>query len=876
MWPITLRSKLRPPPRRAVLVRRARLVARLGEGVQHPLTLVSAPAGFGKTTLAAEVALEAADLKWAWLSLDDDDNDPAQFFAYLIAALQTVEAGIGDAALDLLRSPQPPPLKAILAALINEWEERVTQPCVVVLDDYHAITTPAIHEALAYLLAHIPPTLRLLITSRADPPLSLAQLRARAQLVEMRAEELRFTRDEAAAFLRQVMNLTLSDLDVGVLDERTEGWAAGLQFAALALQSQPPERVADTLAHFRGSHRYVMDYLMEQVLLQQPESRRTFMVESSILDRLCASLCDAVTKRDDSQAMLAELERLNLFLLPLDEQREWYRFHPLLGDVLRAQLDPARAALLHRRAAAWAAAHESPGEAIRHALLAHDWTHAVEWIKSYVPRTILGGEFVRLRRWIDQLPDAILEADSDLLAYQGWLAWLAGDVQVAGLYAGKAQAALSADAAGANRGRLLALQAELSLTCEENALALEQSQAALALIGEADPFFGEAAQLALASAQQAVGDIPAALQTWSRIVARTGRCPSLLAVAALAGLILELNWQGKRHEALDLCQRALGEYVDSHGHTLPVGGMLYAALAALEYESNELEAAQEHVTRGLELCEQLELTGAVVACHFSQAQVLYARGEQAAALAALRTARRMAGDAQFVGYALSLAAFQASIELERGNVEAAARWAEQAHLPLGGTPDPARESEYLTYARLMLAQSRAREAGDLLSRLEAAARARGRAGRLIRIHLLQARAALALGSRSQANKALAEAVRLAAPQAYRRAFLDEPALVPLLSEVRSVAPRFVDEVLAAARREPQPAASALAALEEALNEREMEILRLIADGLTNAEIAGRLSLARSTVKWHINNLYAKLDARTRTQALARAREAGLL
>ncbi len=853
--------------------------------MNRKLTLVSAPAGFGKTTLLSEWIQRRGEvtppLSVAWVSLDESDNDPSRFLAYFIAALQTVRADIGEAALAMLLSSQPPPIEAILTALINEITaipkgDREGHPHILVLDDYHVIEAQPIHDGLAFLLDHLPPQMHLVIASRSDPPLPLSRLRGRGQLTELRTADLRFTPDEAAAFLNQVMGLGLSAEDVAALEARTEGWIVGLQMAALSMRGRDAKRVAGFIAALTGSQRYILDYLTDEVLLQQPESVQTFLLRTSILDRLTGSLCDAVTGQGNSQQMLQQLEAANLFVVPLDDERRWYRYHHLFADFLRTELDKESQAALHLKAARWLAAHDLLPEAVKHALASGDMNEAARVIALAAEGGVIAS-FVTFLGWLNALPDELVRGDGELATYKGVLLFLTRQHAEATTYADAAERSLPPDAPLPSRGRLLSLRAQLALGNDTLDSAIQLSKEALDCLGDGDAFFRSLTLSVQGQALQMQGDIAAAADVYRDAVLAGRQAGNQLgAMLVLANLVFALNELGRRREALALCQQVVEESASQPDRASPLAEVIYFVWSLLSYEANELNLAREQVLRALDLCQQMNFTDGIFLSHYFLAQVHLASGEIDAMLKVAHEVRQYAARLNLdLPYEPWLAALEAQASLHQGDLAAAMRWAESAKLTPADTPHPFHEFVHFVYVRLLLAQNRPEDARTLLATMERSAQEGGRRRKLITIYLQQALVQQALGHQEQALARVESALRLAAPEGYRRAFLDEgQAIVDLLPQVRHIAPDFVDQVLNAAGVEP--VIPRVQALVEPLSERELEVLQLIAEGLTNREIGQRLFITPGTVKVHTSNIYGKLGVHSRTQAVAQARALGIL
>ena len=906
-----LATKLHVPRPRPGFLARPRLLERINQGTAGALTLVCAPAGFGKTSLLGDWARHSQQ-PVAWLSLDGGDSDPARFWRYVAAALDELRPGIGQRVEALFQGGQPP-LEAVVTVLINQL---VTEPeqVVLVLDDYQLVEAPPVHESLAWLLERLPSQLRLVLASRADPPLPLARLRAGGQLVELREEDLRFSSEEAAELLRMAVGVKLPEAAVAALGDRTEGWAAGLQLAALSLRGQAD--VGAFVDEFSGSHRFVLDYLTEEVLDGQPEPLRGFLLETSILERLSGPLCDAVTGRSDSQQLLEQAERANLFLVPLDEERGWWRYHQLFADLLQVRLQqeqPDRVAELHRAAATWHEAHELADEAIGHALAAGDATWAARLIERQLDARILRWEGATLQRWLAALPPELVGSRPRLSLAQAIIALIRGDLEAIEdpLNAAERGAADAADepyepsvgrAASmlANLPASIALQraglavlrgdaGQLTASARQARAELEQGEWMLEFF--TDWYLAEAEWLAgrLAEAEAALSFSIARWRTAS------DRAP---AAAALGyhGLGLVQRDRGRLEAALATYREALAVAAERDGDAPQMAGVAQVGMAAVLYARGKLNAALERVTEGIPLCRQLVYTPPLVTGLVTLAWIRQARGDPAGALDAIGQAERVQLSPVIVGLINPVPAERARLALAQGDVDAAARWAQASGLTATDELSYPREREYLVLARVLLGAQAPEQALGLLERLQARATAQGRTGSVIEIQALQALARSAGGDQAGALAALAEALTLAAPEGYLRVFVDEgPPMAALLRQ------------LLAGRRQDRPAAVAavprdylarlleafeqagltvrlpvrsggvvVAGLVEPLTERELEVLRLLADGRSNQAIAAELVISLDTVKRHVSHLFSKLEVANRTQAVSRARELGLL
>jgi LuxR family transcriptional regulator, maltose regulon positive regulatory protein len=885
-----LTTKLNVPPPRPDWVSRPRLIERLDEGLKRRLTLVCAPAGFGKTTLITSwlhglpERLSVAP-HVAWLSLEDDDNAPLRFLSYLIAALQCLDEGIGHTAKSLLEAPQPPVANHVTTLLINDLAD--LPESVLVLDDFHAITHPDVWAAVAFFLEHLPPALHLILATREEPNLSLARLRVQREVIDIRLADLRFTREETTAFLDQTMGLRLSAEMVSALESRTEGWIAALQMAALSLRGGEGKRGrgvrAPSLDDFGGAHGDLIDYLGAEVLRQQPTDIRVFLRQTSILDRLSAPLCDAVTGQQNSRGFLGQLAQANLFLIPLDDQRRWYRYHSLFADFLRTELAEWEQRALHGKASEWHEAHGFTPEAIKHALAAGDLAAAERLIRSSVEDTFSSGGFNTLLAWLNALPDEVVRARSDLSVDKAWILYLRGDVAGAEEYAAAAARTERSDDPPVQRGMLLGFRAYLAINRGEPAQAVRLGQEALTLLGDTKSFFRTTALSHLGQAQRLAGDRPAAIQTLRQAVGVGQQLGHhLITLEALGYLTLLLYQQGQLREAHLLCQQAASQYTDERGNPLPMAGLVLIPLGALYFEIDDLDRALRHLRTGIALCQQMGTVYYTLLGQRTLAKLQHARGETEAAWETLAAARHLAAQSESPRRTRIVDAVTAELQLRQGQVAAAARTL--AEFPAGA--DERSEYETLAVARLRRAQGLPSEARDLLQQLERSARQQDRLGTLIAIHVLQALTEQTLSRFDAARDRLEQALSLAAHSGYRRAFLDEgPALAGLLAETRHVAPELVDGLLAALRKgetvePPAPALTASCpanqALVEPLSDTQLAILRLVADGLSNQDIAGTLKITVGTTKWHLNQIYGKLGVASRTQAVAHARRVHLV
>jgi LuxR family maltose regulon positive regulatory protein len=903
-----LATKLYVPQYQPGFTSRPRLVGQLEDGLARGVVLVSAPAGFGKTSLLADWA-RTGQRPVAWLSLDAGDNDPARFWRHVAAALDRARPSLAARTHPLLGSPAPRLFEALVTVLINELVAQSPDGHpVLVLDDYHLIAAETVHASVMFLLEHRPPGLGIVLASRSDPPLALARLRARGQLAELRIAELRFTTDEAADLLSEALStdVCLPASTAGELAARTEGWAAGLQLAAISLRARPD--VDDFLATFSGTNRYVLDFLTEEVLERQPDSLRQFLLDTSILERLSGELCDALTGGSDGQRTLAEIERANLFLVPLDQARRWWRYHQLFADLLRARLEheqPDRVAALHRAAAAWHARHGLADDAVRHALAARDAVWAARLIEEHVDALMLRSEGATLERWLAALPVAVVASRPRLLLARSRLALLAGNVGPAAAALDAAEQALPSSRGTADEplepsvGRASSLLAHVPAAIALTRAILAElagdaegafgfASAALAALGDEAPVLAALIRGHLAIAEWLRGRLEPAERLLTDVVAqcRAADEPSLAAWGShLLGQVQRA--EGRLDAAIATYRQVLADTTAARQPALPAAGVAYVGMAEVAYQRGELDAALRLVADGIACCRQLAYTPPLAAGLATLAWVRQASGDVAGARDAVEEAQQVAPSTAVVNLLNPVPAQHARLLLAQGDPAAATCLTETLGLSADDEPRYPREAEYLVLARLRLAQGRADEALGLLERPHAAAAADGRTASLIEIQALRGLALAAAGETARALATLAEALRLASPQSYVRVFADEGApMTALLRQVVSAqrtetssAARFPSAYLGRLARAFEPEAArtpAVPALVEPLSERELEVLRLLAAGKPNQAIAEDLYVSLSTVKKHVTHVLGKLGVTNRTEATARARQLGVL
>jgi ATP/maltotriose-dependent transcriptional regulator MalT len=911
-----LTTKFYIPHIRPELVSRPRLIKRLDKGLHRKLTLISAPAGFGKTTLVSEWVdnLHSADAREsqtayriAWLSLDEGDNDPARFLAYLIAALNRVEGietALGDDALAMLQSPQPPPTKTILTSLINEVAA-ISDGIVFVLDDYHTIESSPINDALTFLLEHLPPQMHLVTATRVDPPLPLARLRARGQLTELRAADLRFTSIEAAKFLNKMMGLNLSREDVAALETRTEGWIAGLQLAAISMQGHKDSAIL--IKSFTSSHRFVMDYLIEEVFEQQPKTIQAFLLQTSILNRLTGPLCDALTGQEDGQATLEMLNNANLFIVPLDEERRWYRYHQLFADLLRQRLyqtNQDQIQKLHRRASEWYEQSCFADESIEHALRGGDFERAASMIEGQFDVKYQRGEHTKLRRWLAALPDQLIISKPHLCILQAWDLFTGGQLDGAdrslqaaermidpGTEQGRVSSRMRDQLCEADRmklsGRVAAIRAFIASYSGDIPGTIRHARKALDFLPEQELPWRSAALIALGDAFAIQGEMAAAYEARSDALETSkATCDFYLLMIANLRLAETLRQQGKLQQVIDICEQQMQSADKSGISKTVVVGWLLAIWGEVLAEFNDLEKAVDLAKKGVELTERGRDVAMIGWSNLCLVRVLFSRGDLTGAEEVIQKIERIAQEYDMpLWIPIQLSAWKARIWQEQGKLETVSQWVSEHGLDADEAPTYLHEMEYVVLARFLITQRRLDEAIRLLQWLLPAAKLRGRNSRAIEILILQALAVQAKGDTAQAMTVLERALTLAEPEGFIRTFVDEGLpMARLLYEAtsRRIAPDYTRRLLTAFTiTEPEETDSAKtrspgSELIDPLSEREIEVLQLVAEGFTNQEIASRLYLSLNTVKVHTRNIYSKLGVNNRTHAGAKGRSLGIL
>ncbi len=902
-----LATKFNIPRIRTHIVPREGLILRLKDGLKCKLTLISAPAGFGKTTLIGEWA-RSLDRSVGWLSLDESDNDIIHFLSYFIVALQSVNEDIGQDELKRLRSPHPLPIEETLIAIINQINA-LSEEVVLILDDYHLISTSSIHEAVAYFLDHMPENVHLVIISRADPPLPLARLRGRGEIAEFRQNDLRFTIDEAADFLQEVMEVGIDLEDVRALNSRTEGWVAGLQMAAVSLQGQ--EDVSKFVRIFTGSNRYILDYLIEEVLQRQPRSIQQFMLQTSILDRLNSLLCDAIVSEIGdwrlethdplqspvtdlrSQVILEHLESSNLFIFPLDDNRQWYRYHRLFRDLLRKhlqQLSPDLIPDLHRRAADWFEEAGMLSDAIEHALAAQDFDHAAQLVEQVAEEILMRSEVGTFARWLEKLPEETLDGHPHLILYHTWCLIVTGasnDVI-------ERQLRNIDEINGVLSARVAAIRAYLAIYQGDLSSAWELSHVAWERLPEDDLFLRGILSLIFGISLLAKGDVEAGIESLSDVFQASQEVDNVMVGTITISHLARLRMRaGELKEAHDMYQRAIDLARDENGQTLPIAGEAFMGLGEIWLQKNDLVKAEEFILKGIQHTEAWSDVAALEG-YLALARVRQAQNRGAEVAPLVEKARELA--VQFKTTTLDdimVDLHEVKLFLAQGDLEAAIAWIEERNVEnflgseqwveqTGNFHDHLRKYELIILSRVLIAKGESQRALEILIPLLEAMKELRRVDLVLEVLILQAIARQADGNFEAAMLSIEEALSLAEPGGFIRIFINEGTVMAKLiyeASQREISPEYCGKLLSAFPDPTQndvPSRTIDAEWVEPLSPRENEVLCLIAEGLSNKEIAERLFLSLGTVKVHTRNIYGKLCVSNRTQAVAKARSFGIL
>lgn len=883
-----VQTKLYIPPLRPNLVPRPHLFDKLNAGLSGKLTLVSAPAGFGKSTLLSHW-ISQSEINFCWVTLEENDNDIIRFLAYFIAALQTIDVAVGDQLLSLFHSSQQEQVEAVLVPLINQVAQTKNR-FALVLDDYHLIESQDIHQGLSFWLEHQPPTMHLVIAGRSDPPLPLAKMRARREMTEIRESDLRFSIDESDNLLNQFLGLNLSREDIKAMVNRTEGWIAGLQLASIALQGK--KDMSGYIQGFTGSQEYIADYLSDEVMNHQSKQVQEFLLKTSILEHLSSQLCDAVTEQKDSQQILQQLRSSNLFLTPLDDQGQWFRYHQLFADLLHQRLLESHAdevPHLYLKASRWFEEKDLLAEAIEYALRGSYFDRAIALLESAAEETIKSSEIATFMRWIEKIPEDLVRSSVTLSIYYAWALLIRnGRPQVAESYL---ESIVLQDSQVISR--LMAVKSMLSMYQRQYPTAVSLASQALEELPEDDILFRELAAWNLSAALFMSGDKEggeAILEEVAEVSRLSGNL--LVAVIALCRLALARMQQGELHKPKELFQQALEIATDDQCNMLPVACEALIGLGTIHWELNELDLAHEYLLEGIELSkkwrQQSAIIGYVTLAHLNQSQGDVTLAGQMMEKAKSLASGTIATEADDRYVALQ----QAHLWLRQEDLPAARRWAHEcgfdddtyrrelqtsdnigAHL--------IRHYELIVLARILIAGKRLAEALELVDRIFPFMEKMGILEKMVEIHILKAIIYRGLVKSNRANSSLATAVSLAKPEGHIRPFLEEGSvLVQILKSVaaQGVETEFIHDILSASIESPSASFNQKKRLElvESLSDRELEVLQLLATDLTVPEIANKMYLAVSTVRSHVKNIYGKLNVHSRFEAVIKGQELGLL
>ena len=928
-----LSTKLSIPPLRPRLVERSRLIYALNQGLERGFVLISAPAGYGKSTLLS-AWLGQVNCPYTWLSLDEGDNQPVRFLTYLIAALRKIEPSLGEDIETALKPSLLPPIENLLTPLINHLASVECHFCLI-LDDYHVINNLVVHQAVNFLLEHRPESLLLVIATRADPPLPLSRMRAHSQMMELRLKDLRFSTQEISEFLGKVMELSLSEADLSALESSTEGWIVGLQMAGLSLQGR--DEASSFIQSFSGENRYVLDFLFEEVFQRQSEEIQNFLLQTSILEQLSGSLCDEVTLQRNSQAILDLLERSNLFLIALDEQRKWYRYHHLFSDLLQSRLKqtlPDRGVLLHQRASSWYVGEHDLEKAINHALAAMDYELAANLVEQVAHNLDMQNEQAMLTSWVNRLPRDILEKHPWLCVYRAWGYYWTGRREIEEEWLQLAEKSLpqifeeNRSEKDHIQGHIAAIRAHTALVAKNIPLALEMGENALRLLPESDEMRFETA-VALGGAYWALGDAIQSEQAFG--IARTAISKARytsMAVGPTGYVGIQQVKQGRLQDAIATFHDGLRMATLPNGTETAIAGFPLVRLGDVWRERNDLSLASQYLSRGLEQCIRLNQPDVLTDAYVCFGRYQLAAGDLKGAHESLQKADQISQQIKVDRWILCwLEDLRLRSWLAEGNLEAVNLWILKCGLLPDGTLSYQHDLHHQNLARALVAQavngssrSSHTTATSLLDRLRVATEHAGWVHEQIKILVLQAINEQAFGTEEMALQSLTQALSLAQPGGYIRAFVDEGEnlqhllrqLVHHLDENSTAAPvqpdkslaqetltqlkPYISELLAAyacptspvtpdhnaviqitpVKKVPAIRSQHSEWMVEALSERELQVLNLLVQGYPDKKIAQTLSIARETVHKHLMNIYGKLDVHSRTEAVARARESGLL
>ncbi len=891
---LLLNTKITAPPIRTAHVQRIELINKLNRLTDYRLALIVAPAGYGKTALVAEWIVQTS-MRTVWFSVDAGDNDPVRFWDYIIAAIKTVSPAIGEQTLTLLHEPQPLPIETILSSLINELSN-LPDVLTLVLDDYHTIESPAIHDGVAFLVEHMPSRMHLIITTRTDPPLPLARMRVRSQLLELRSADLRFSQQQIADFFTDVMGLKLTSDEVMALDTRVEGWIAGLQLAGLALQGKTDK--AGFIASFAGDHHYVLDYLGDEILDRQPEAIQQFLMQTSILERLNANLCDTLIGASESRAVLDHLERNHFFVVALDDKRQWYRYHRLFADFLHHRLRlkyPNHVKELHQRASHWFEQNGLQSEAIGHALAAQDYERAAELVQSMAELLIWRrAEHNTLLGWLTALPDSVIQKYPRLYLYHAWVLYLINQMGAAEQCIHNAENALAqlntTDPLIA--GMLAAIHSTLTGIHHQFPETLTLSRQALEQLPEDAVSWRCMAAINLGVTSAYIGEVQEAVTVLSYAMELSQEIGSSFAMLSafwhLSSLqIAQLNLRAAENTCQQLEQAAQMPGLQR----FPINGYIALLLGEINMERGDLEAAERYLLESAEQMNSESFPTALLRSYAALSRLKTLQGDNEGAEHYWKLAEQLGRMSKLQGRSTLLSVSRARRWFAQGNLDAVESWAAENHLGLNDEYSYHREDYYLILARFYLTKgTMVEEALYLLERMVSRAETSQRTGSLIRALILQAVALHASHDDQKALEALARALSLSEQEQLIRIFVDEGQPIALLLEktlamhrkgqlALPISSGYANRLLTAIGKpalSPPPPRRTVGHLADALSERELEVLRLLADGLESNEIAERLVIAVDTARKHIKNIYSKLDVHSRWEAIKHAEQYQLL
>lgn len=882
-----IKTKLSIPQYREGSIGRPALIRTLAGGVNcnRQITLVSAPPGYGKTSLIVEWS-KKSDLNFIWLTLDKGDNEPVRFFSYFIAALQQVDKNIGIAALSLLDAPQLPPLDLLAGALLNDITGLQSRT-VLVFDDFQHINDEFTNETLRYFLENQLQNLHMAIITRQDPGISFSKHRARGLITEIREADLRFSHQESLDFIKTTMKLQLTEEQVSVLETKTEGWAAGLQLSALSIQGRDDKALIKFLDEFSGTQRYIIDYLFEEAFTQLPEGLKGFLLQTSILDRFCSQLCDELLDRHDSSSVINRISRDNIFISSLDEYSHWYRYHTLFRDILKTELNEEQQKALHIKASVWFELNCLYDEAISHAIAGQSFDNLERLLVKTAWSLIQNGEIRTLYDRIQALPVEWRENNNEIKMYRAWCLLLTGDGKEASRQMNDIDFTELVRYRPEIKANMLILQIFKAASFKEF-LPLRLPEQAIDFIESDDPVLRTAALYCTAQIKSFLGDLDASIRYYHEAYNNALKARQyFMAMISVKNLSVTLLLRGRKTDAVNICNSGMTRLVDARGELLPAASILYVPLGMAYYSEDNLERAYECFDKGISICRKLSLMHFAIQGEMSMALLQFAMHDVDGALKTIHDSSRSLREIGMEIGVPMFTAIEAELYLRKGDLDFAQKWVEKMGLngaDLSGVMD---ERQYFTFARILTAQGKYAEARTVLDKLETLAEEGDRIYRLITVHILKAVNYFKMNRQDLSQNSMERALKLAVPESYFRLFLDEDSCIfPLLIKVRPLAPEFIDILSEKYRLENTAAADMqknssqkpmssenknMQGLIEQLSDRELEVLGLVAAGLSNQEIADRLFISLGTTKWHVTNIFSKLGVRNRVQAVEAAK-----